>query len=253
MKAAADAQVYQTVNPAVLQCVPARAQRVLDVGCGGGALGQALKARGAAWVGGVTFSHSEAALARQHIDQVWVADLNDFDPSCLAQSQGLSDGPPAGLFDCIVCSHVLEHLVAPERLLKQLRHCLAPQGVLVVALPNVLFWKQRLQFVAGRFRYTEGGLMDNTHLRFFDWHTTAQLLRDGGFDVLQQQADGGLPGSRHLGAGLQQRLDQLALRRWPGLFGFQFVLRCGVPMPTPTPVQGAVPAPRPPATALGLA
>lgn len=27
------------------------------------------------------------------------------------------------------------------------------------ALPNVLFWKQRLQFMSGRFRYTEGGLI----------------------------------------------------------------------------------------------
>jgi SAM-dependent methyltransferase len=208
--------VYQSVNPAVLAAIPALAKRILDIGCGAGTLGQALKARQECWVTGVTFSEAEARLAAQQVNQVVMADLNSFDPTALGQ------------FDCIVCSHVLEHLVAPQQLLRRLYPCLSPQGTLLVALPNVMFWKQRVQFLRGRFRYTEGGLMDNTHLRFFDWHSATQLLTSVGFALQSRRADGHLPYSRFFGAAVSQVLNRNALARWPGLFGFQFVLCAGL-------------------------
>lgn len=206
--------IYESVNPAVLQRIPAGTRTLLDVGCGGGVFGAAVKAASPCTVVGVTYSEAEAGQARQGLDRVVVADLNDFDPA------------PLGKFDCIVCSHVLEHLHAPQQVLLRLRACLKPGGRLVVALPNVLFWKQRLQFLAGRFRYTDGGLMDRTHVRFFDWHGADQLVRDAGFAVTSRQADGGFPLSRRLGARLSAAVDRWALRRFPGLFGFQFVLCC---------------------------
>jgi len=204
--------VYQTVNRAVLDCVPVQARSVLDIGCGGGLFGAALKARRPCTVLGVTFSQAEAELARTRLDRVEVADLNHMDPGVL------------GLHDCIVCSHVLEHLHEPQRLLRALQACLAPGGTLVVALPNVLHWKQRLQFAQGRFRYTEGGLMDHTHVRFFDWVTAAELLQHAGYRVESRRADGILPLSRLLGPRLSRRINRLAVAWWPGLFGTQFLL-----------------------------
>lgn len=206
--------IYESVNPAVLRRIPEGTRSLLDVGCGGGVFGAAVKAALPCTVVGVTYSEAEAGHARQGLDRVVVADLNDFDPT------------PLGEFDCIVCSHVLEHLHAPQQVLWRLRACLKPGGRLVVALPNVLFWKQRLQFLAGRFRYTDGGLMDRTHVRFFDWQGAEQLVREAGFAVITRQADGSFPLSRRLGARLSARIDRWALRRFPGLFGFQFVLCC---------------------------
>jgi SAM-dependent methyltransferase len=206
--------IYQSVNLPVLRRIPAGARRLLDVGCGGGVFGAAAKAERGCEVVGITYSEAEAAQARERLDRVEVADLDDYDPRTL------------GRFDCIVCSHVLEHLRQPEVLLARLRDCLAQGGILLVALPNALFWKQRLAFLRGRFRYTDGGLMDRTHVRFFDWDSADELLRQSGYRVLERQADGGFPGSRHLGGGLAPRLDGRALASWPGLFGFQFVLRC---------------------------
>ncbi len=206
--------IYQSVNSAVLARVPQRVDRVLDVGCGGGAFGAAVKHRTPCTVVGVTYAQAEAQVARQQLDRVDVADLNNFDPSVL------------GEFDCIVCSHVLEHLHAPQQVLSRLRACLRPGGRLVVALPNVLFWKQRFQFMRGHFRYTDGGLMDRTHVRFFDWHSAEQLVREAGFQVLERNADGGFPLSRWCGPTLGRAIDRWALGRFPGLFGFQFVLSC---------------------------
>jgi SAM-dependent methyltransferase len=206
--------IYQSINQAVFERIPPGARSLLDVGCGGGLFGAAVKTARAFTVVGVTYSEAEAVQARQRLDRVEVADLNDFEPAGL------------GSFDCIVCSHVLEHLHDPQQVLSRIRACLAPGGVLVVALPNVLFWKQRLEFVRGRFRYTEGGLMDRTHCRFFDWGSADQLVRDAGFEVIERVADGVFPLSRLLGPILAARINRAALRRFPGLFGVQFVLRC---------------------------
>ena len=208
--------IYQSVNRAVLDMVPMHARRTLDVGCGGGAFGAALKQRNGhakTFVVGLTYSEAEAELARGQMDEVHVVDLNDLS----VDRSGLAG------YDCIVCSHVLEHLLDPVQVLLSLQRCLTPGGVLVVALPNVLFWRQRLQFLKGRFRYTEGGLMDHTHLRFFDWDSAHDLLSQAGLRTIQSVADGGMPGSRHLGPALSRRLDSAALARYPGLFGAQFV------------------------------
>lgn len=205
--------IYASVNRTVLDLVPAHARSILDVGCGNGVFGAAVKSRTGGRVTGITFGNDEAQVACFHLDRVVVADLNDFDPRSL------------GRFDCIVCSHVLEHLLAPEMLLLRLRDCLEESGVLIVALPNVLFWRQRFQFLLGRFRYADGGLMDRTHFRFFDWHTSAQLILEAGFTFEGRIADGAVPLSSWLGRRLAQHVNAAACRLAPGLFGFQFVFR----------------------------
>jgi len=213
------ARVYQSVNYPVLESIPADASRILDIGCGGGDLGAVLKHRATPTVVGVTSSQDEAELARAYLDFVEVADLNHIEPGYL------------GYYDCIVCCHVLEHLHDPQRLLCSLaRDCLAPNGVLIVALPNVLHWKQRLQFLIGRFRYTEGGIMDNTHIHFYDWDTAAMMLVDSGYRIETRIATGILPLS-HILKPIGKRLDRLAVKLWPRLFGWQFII-CARPEPS---------------------
>lgn len=201
--------LYGAVNEVVLGFVPGDARTLLDLGCGTGALGGVLKRQQSVRVSGVTFSPAEAVEAGRVLDGVEVGDLN-------------THTPHGGPYDCVVCSHVLEHLQDPVRLLRALPAVLAPGGSLIVALPNALHWRQRLRFLCGSFRYTEGGLMDATHLRFFDWRTAAELLREAGFEVQVAIADGTFPASRFLGA-FGRMLDRWACRLAPGFFGFQFV------------------------------
>jgi hypothetical protein len=97
----------------------------------------------------------------------------------------------------------------------------------VVALPNALLWRQRLTFLRGRFRYTEGGIMDSTHVKFFDWVTARELVERAGYHILDAVAEGGFPGTRLLPPFLgriARRVDRAALEAYPGLFGVQFVI-----------------------------
>jgi SAM-dependent methyltransferase len=205
--------IYDGVNHPLLARVPKTTTRLLDVGCGAGALGRKIRTAMNCRVVGITHSTAEAALAKDCIDEVWVCDLNSFAP------------PVTDSFDCIVCSHVLEHVVCPEEVLKRLLGLLSPQGTLIVALPNILFWRQRLDFLRGHFRYTDGGLMDRTHYRFFDWSSAQALLTESGYSIADASADGFFPLSRFLyRAG--EMCDRAALKLFPGLFGFQFVFIC---------------------------
>lgn len=207
---------YDAVNQKVFSCIQKTTRRLLDIGCGSGALGDKVKQKMGCEVVGITFSDAEAELAFKRLDHVVIQDLNHFDPGFL------------GKFDCVVCSHVLEHLYQPQILLKKLHESLMPEATLIVALPNVLHWKQRLQFLKGNFKYTDGGLMDRTHFRFFDWETAHALIEESGYQVLKAQADGSfpLPVVRKVFPKLGSFIDQAAIKRFPGLFGFQFVFSC---------------------------
>ncbi len=206
--------IYEAVNQAVLSKIPISVNCLLDIGCGSGALGREVKQRINCEVVGITYSESEATIASKYLDRVLVHDLNVFNPIDL------------GKFDCIICSHILEHLYQPQELLSRLHKTLTPDGKLIVALPNTLQWKQRLEFLKGNFKYTDGGVMDRTHFRFFDWETSLELVTNSGYTVISQNADGyfPLPVIRKIIRPAAIKLDHLATKALPGLFGCQFIL-----------------------------
>jgi len=208
--------LYTHFSGFALERVPPGAKRVLDIGCGTGTLGREIKKKMPCEVLGITYSEEEAKLARIELDRVLVEDLNHFDVR------------QTGRFDCVICSHVLEHLNQPEVLLSRIHNILQPDGKLLVVLPNTLFWKQRLLFLRGQFKYTDQGILDRTHVRFYDWESANALLRDSGYIVSESFVDGMFPlrGLRGISPTLCRRIDQAMGVVLPGLFGFQFIFTC---------------------------
>jgi SAM-dependent methyltransferase len=207
--------VYGAVNKSVLERVPLNVSRILDVGCGDGSFGFAIKSRQAAYIHGLTYSREEADRAKTRLDNVSILDLNDLiQDNCKFTTE---------YFDCIVCSHILEHLNWPKQILSGLKNYLADDGVLIVALPNVLAWRQRILFLIGYFRYTSGGIMDETHFRFFDFQSAINLVRDSGFVKIEACGQGVFPFSKYV-PWVGKLLDRIAVSLFPGLFSTQFVI-----------------------------
>jgi SAM-dependent methyltransferase len=211
---AGELTIYDGVNECVFSFIPSSAMRILDVGCGTGAMGERLLRHLERFVAGITYSEAEARLARARLSRVICAELNDFDFANL------------GKFDCVILSHILEHLYSPEDLLERLKCALEPEAVVVVALPNVVWWKQRLEFLFGRWRYRDWGILDRTHFRFFDRRSARELLEKAGYEILTAKCDGPFPflgPIRKLNNSWVKKIDDFACGLAPGLFSVQFV------------------------------
>lgn len=201
-------------NAAVIGRVPKSALTILDVGCGAGDNARLL-AREGRIVDGVTLSASERDEALNHCRNVVIHNLEGGLPPELS-----------GPYDCVICSHVLEHICWPERLLRDIRERLSAKGVLVVALPNLFFYKNRWNLLRGRFEYEDSGLMDNTHFRWYSFRSAQALLATAGFDVVGAEADGSFPIPllrRLVPRAVTRLVDVWASDAFPGLFGYQMI------------------------------
>ncbi len=150
-------------------------KRVLDVGCWTGELGRALQARGCR-VSGVELIEDAAAEAANVLDEVKVADLDDTPLSSLFSP---------GLFDVIVFADVLEHVRNPEAVLTDARTLLAAGGRVVISIPNVTHGSLRLALLQGRWETTDTGLLDATHIQFFNRSGLLKLLTAAGLEATQ--------------------------------------------------------------------
>jgi hypothetical protein len=77
---------------------------------------------------------------------------------------------------------VLEHLVDPWSVVRELRRVAHADTVLAISVPNVRFLPALLRIAIGRgFAYEEHGIFDSTHLRFFTRRDADLMLRRGGW------------------------------------------------------------------------
>jgi methionine biosynthesis protein MetW len=151
---------------------------VLDCGCGAGEIARLL-VRNKCEVVGIEADPETAMAARQWCQDVIVGDLER--EETLAEVQSLRNA-----FDCILCSHVLEHLRDPSRLLQSLQGlCTSPTGNFVIALPNVAHWRVRLSLLLGCWEYQDFGILDRTHLRFFTLASALDLLKRSGLETAE--------------------------------------------------------------------
>jgi hypothetical protein len=101
---------------------------------------------------------------------------------------------------------------------------------LIVSLPNIANITVRAMLLFGRFNYTERGLLDRTHLRFFTRRTARRLLEENGYRILREEATV-MPielvfnlSPENLLLRLCNRVLALTTRVLPGLLGYQIVL-----------------------------
>lgn len=134
---------------------------VLDIGCGGGAIGHALKENGFKNL----FAVEVDPPSRERAESIYKVVYDD-----LLKVEKKD-------FDIIILLDVLEHLPdALSFLTKALEH-LKPGGRLLISLPNVAHWSVRFPLLFGSFEYRERGIMDRTHLHFYTRASARSLIK----------------------------------------------------------------------------
>lgn len=151
--------------------IPRESSTVLDVGCYRGAFGALVKQRrSSVQVTGIEPDAAAAEIAATRLDGV----VNGSFPEGLAAAQ----------FDCVVFNDVLEHVDDPWNLLRRTAAFVRPGGCVVASIPNVRhYFVVRDLVVHGQWKYTDEGVLDRTHLRFFTKRTMRQLFDDAGYTV----------------------------------------------------------------------
>lgn len=195
---------------------PSGGRRLLDVGTAQGELASILSKQGFL-VTGIERDADLAAHARQACSAVVEADLDKSIPEF--------DDP----FDVIVYADVLEHLKEPLSVFRALNTYLAPEGQVVVSVPNVAHLAVRLMLLFGYFEYMDRGILDRTHLRFFTLQSFRRFMAHGGMRV-EELLTTPVPLSLLVERRWQGRIFQavnymnvLSARLFKGLLGYQFV------------------------------
>lgn len=113
------------INPLRLDYIDQRAgltgHRVIDVGCGGGILSEAMAHRGAE-VTGIDLGEAPLSVARLHQQQSGV----EVDYQCISAEDMAAQQP--GSFDVVVCFEMLEHVPDPGSVIKACARLAKPGG-----------------------------------------------------------------------------------------------------------------------------
>jgi 2-polyprenyl-3-methyl-5-hydroxy-6-metoxy-1,4-benzoquinol methylase len=180
-------------------------ERLLDVGCGNGILGRILASEGnrPEYIAGVDISESALKLADDHYDDLYCADVEDKSP------------PTNGdRYDAVVCLETLEHVLDPKNMLTGLREVVAPDGILILSVPNIAYITYRVQYARGDVAnetLTGDGV---EHIHQFTKERIEALVESSGFAIND------LIGVNDSGS----RVKKYASQRYPKLFASGFVV-----------------------------
>jgi 2-polyprenyl-3-methyl-5-hydroxy-6-metoxy-1,4-benzoquinol methylase len=159
-------------------------RRVLEIGCGNGAMARLLAADGHgvtafdAAPDGIEQARSLPSSVSWAVASVYDEDLG---------SRFGSDFPIA------LCLEVVEHLLYPRRLFAAAGQCLRPGGLLVVSTPYHGYVKNLALALAGAWdrHFTVG--WDGGHIKFFSRASLGALAREAGFREVGFRGVGRLP------------------------------------------------------------
>jgi O-antigen biosynthesis protein len=164
----------EVVDAIVQTSIPAG--QILEIGCAGGATGKRIKElMPVQHYVGIEISEEAAAIARQHLDQVIVANIENTDLSTC--------GLVHESFDLILALDVLEHLYDPWDALSTLLGYLKPGGHVVASIPNIQNVSILRNLLKGVWKYEDAGILDATHLRFFAFDQISELFSGAGLTI----------------------------------------------------------------------
>jgi 2-polyprenyl-3-methyl-5-hydroxy-6-metoxy-1,4-benzoquinol methylase len=195
--------------------------RVLDIGTASGTLARMCQNR-SLQIFGIEPNPNWAQIALPLYEKIYVGSIENADDEFLRD------------YDVIVLGDILEHLPAPESILKKLVDLQRSDSTFIISVPNIANLWVRLSLLMGKFDYADRGILDRTHLRFFTRKTLFAMLKTAGLEILSIKVTPIplelvsrffiSPPGRWLHAGIAQLTSIL-----PTLLGYQFVAKARKP------------------------
>lgn len=144
---------------------------VLDIGCGPGHLAKVIKKQGTKIeIHGIDFSRVAIENAKKFLDKCWQVNLDIEDIPVNSNS-----------YDAVICLEVLEHVFDVDHVLREIRRVLKPSGKAMLSVPNLAYWRYRLQLSVGQVPH--GEVLNEQHIHVFNFTTLKDMISRSGLKV----------------------------------------------------------------------
>jgi SAM-dependent methyltransferase len=164
-------------NATLLDVVPNGLDRVIEVGCGSGALAREYKKRNPNCIfTGIELVAEYAEVAKGACDHVYSLNIESQDDYFWDSMSNEK---------CWIFGDVLEHLFDPWKVLRNIYKTLPEGGHVAVSVPNAQHWSVQLSIARGIFEYQESGLFDRTHIRWFTKTSLVKMFAEIDFKIIE--------------------------------------------------------------------
>lgn len=191
--------------------------RILDVGTATGTMGRLCQSFGLRF-SGIEPNHEWAQIAAPYYENIYINTVENCRDDILSG------------YNAVIFGDILEHTPDPLGVLRRLVRLQENGALFVISLPNVANIWVRMNLLFGRFDYTENGILDRTHLRFFTKKTAIEMVEKSGLKIKKITATpipldlvSNFFTKSTLGK-LVYRTLFLATRLRPTLLGYQFII-----------------------------
>lgn len=168
-------EAYSTsIRWEIIQLIPTGDHKILDVGCGAGQTLKKLKELGKAnEIVGIEIDEQVTRDLSGTLDRLYVGDVETMDLPYTEK-----------YFDYILFGDVLEHLINPRRVLHSYRKLIKDDGFIIASIPNIKYYSVVLRLLFyDEFQYTDAGILDSSHLRFFTKKEIINMFKEENFEV----------------------------------------------------------------------
>jgi len=154
-------------------------KRVLELGPGPGTITKLLSKESNCRVTALEIDAEAVKKLAPYCEHVYQADLNSPNwPDVIKNDRR---------FDAVIATDVLEHVYEPLSVLKAMKDLLDEDGCIVVSLPHVGHSVIHACLLEEDFEYSEIGLLDRTHIRFFGIRNIQRLFEDAGLKIVHAE------------------------------------------------------------------
>ncbi len=172
------AEVYGFINKTV-HSIPGKDLQICDIGCGDGSLLELVKDKGKLY--GVDVSRTQL---KQAVKKGIKASHCNLDMSKLPFKDGI--------FDAVISSEVIEHVLVPDKLLTEAKRVLKADGIFILTTPNLASFGKRLLLLFNQNPYIECSPFEPDavgHLRYYIYPTLLKQVERFGFRLVQHTSD----------------------------------------------------------------
>jgi 2-polyprenyl-3-methyl-5-hydroxy-6-metoxy-1,4-benzoquinol methylase len=154
-------------------------KRVMEIGAGPGSITRLLTSVSNCRVTALEIDSEAIRKLVPFCERVYQVDLNDKAWPGVVQS--------GDRFDVVVAADVLEHVYEPLSVLTAMKGFLNEAGCMVVSIPHVGHSAVHACLLEEDFEYSDFGLLDRTHIRFFGIRNIQKLFEDAGMKIIHAE------------------------------------------------------------------